>query len=90
MPLPSSVRSRIGTRISSRNRCGPDISTPGVRELERGLEQRSPREPPVARVRLRQPGDEPGNGDRSGADVKDLRRRVAEVDHHLVHRLLRP
>ena len=63
---------------------------PGVRELERGLEQRRPREPPVARVSLGEPRDEPGNGNRPGADVKDLRRRVAEVDQHLVHRLLRP
>ena len=41
-------------------------------------------------VRLGQPRDEPGDGHRRLADVKHLGRGVAEVDQHLVHRLLRP
>ena len=41
-------------------------------------------------MRLLEPGDEAGHGDRALADVEDLRRGVAEVDHDLLHLAERP
>ncbi len=54
-------------------------------ELERRLEQRRPRQPPVLRMGVGEARHEPGHGDRRGPDVEQLRRRVAEIDQHLVH-----
>jgi len=44
----------------------------------------------VLRVRVGEAPHEPGHGDRRAPDVKHLRRRVAEVDQHLVHGALWP
>ena len=52
MLRPSSVRSRIGTRISSRNRCGPVISTPARASSSAGSNSVAHGEPPVVTVRL--------------------------------------
>ena len=82
MLRPSSVRSRIGTRISSRNRCGPVISTPRTSELEGGLEQRSPTgSRPCRPCASARPATSPGTATDACPDVEHLRRRVAEVDH---------
>src|SRR4029453_13231072 len=55
------------------------------RELDRRLEELRPgnrSEPPM---RSLQPGDDARNGDRSGPDAKDLRKRTVEVDADGLH-----
>ena len=54
-------------------------------ELDRRLEELSPRQRPVAAVRGLEAGHQTGHGDRLLADVEHLRRGVAEVDHELLH-----
>ena len=89
MLRPSSVRSRIGTRISSRKRCGPVISTPARASSSAGSNSSAHGSLPCCSCASARPGHEPGHGDRRVPDVEHLRRRVAEIDQHLVHGALR-
>ena len=59
-------------------------------ELDRRLDELRPRQAAEAAMRLLEPGEEPGHGDRAQADVEDLRRGVGEVDHELLHLAERP
>ena len=63
---------------------------PGTGKLDRRLNELGPRNAPEAAVRLLEPRHEPGYRHRALADVEDLRRRVAEVDHDLLHLAERP
>ena len=64
MLRPSSVRSRIGTRISSRKRCGPVISTPARASSSAGSNSAAHGSLPCCACASARPGDEPGHGDR--------------------------
>ena len=63
---------------------------PGAGELDRRLNELGPRNAPEQAVRLLEPCHEPRHRDGARADVEDLRRRVAEVDHDLLHLAERP
>ena len=58
---------------------------PGTGKLDRRLNELGPRDAPEPAVRLLEPCHEPGYRHGALADVEDLRRRVAEVDHDLLH-----
>ena len=63
---------------------------PGTGKLDRRLNELGPRNAPEQAVRLLEPCHEPGYRHGARADVEDLRRRVAEVDHDLLHLAERP
>ena len=54
-------------------------------DRDRRLEERRPRGSPVRAVRLLEPGDDAGRGDRGDADTEGLGARVVEVDGDRVH-----
>src|SRR5262249_58522910 len=56
-----------------------------ARELDRGLEELAPRQPPERAVRRLEPERRTGDRTRGRADVKPLRRAAAEVDVDLMH-----
>ena len=58
---------------------------PLLGQLDRRLDELRPRQAAEPALRLLEPGDEARHGDRALADMEDLRRRVAEVDHDLLH-----
>ena len=58
---------------------------PGTGELDRRLDELGPRDAAESAMCLLEAGNEPGHGDGALADVEDLRRGVAEVDHDLLH-----
>ena len=58
-------------------------------ERERRRGEHLPREPSHAGVGVDKTVNEPRNGDRRLADVEELRRGIAEIDHDLVHRAAR-
>ena len=63
---------------------------PAVGESEGRLEQRRPGQPPVLTMGLGKARHQPRHSRGRGPDVEHLRRRVAEVDQHLVHGSLWP
>ena len=56
---------------------------------ERRRREQLPRQPSHPCVGVDETLDEPRNGDRRLADVEELRRGIAEIDHDLVHRAAR-
>ena len=82
---PPSSRCRIGTRISWRNACAGVASNGRAASSSAGMKSAAHGQATAPRVGLVETPHQPRHGDGRLADVEDLRRRVREVDHDLVH-----